>query len=300
METITTNTKTLELTGVEIHIHFTSAFPCFWVRNDSGGIVLISLSPNISEGKDGVIEVPAGSSAGTMHGFNDTRNDLYLLGKGKVQVMGTYTPENPFRKARKGGGENAGSNILPHSEGLAAYFDHSQNVSETGWTDIVSGLIINGDMIKNDDSVTLLSDGTIDLDLSNAFTIYVICKYIGNSDDWWGIVTEDGAIPRFNLASYNYNLGLKTGKSAMDIVKPYSASDYHICTMVFLNGAAILYIDGVYVYYDGNFKTSITNNYALGKQCNFKIAAFYENVAQSSALIADNVNYLAQKYGIGI
>lgn len=105
METITSNTKMLVLAGVVVHVHFTSAFPYFWVRNDSGGTVLMSIFPNIEEGKDGVIEVLAGSSAGTMHGYNATSNDLYLLGSGKVQIMGTYTPENPFRKAQKGGGD---------------------------------------------------------------------------------------------------------------------------------------------------------------------------------------------------
>ena len=109
MEEITSNAKAVKLTGEEIHINFTSAFPYFWLRNDSSGTVLMSLSPNIEEGKDGVIEVLAGSSAGTMHGFNDTRNDFYILGTGKVQVMGTYSPENPFRNAKKGGG-NGGNN----------------------------------------------------------------------------------------------------------------------------------------------------------------------------------------------
>ena len=110
METITTNTKSLELTGEEVHVHFTSAFPYFWLRNDGSWTVLMSLSPHIEGGKDGVIEVPAGSSAGTMHGFEGSRNDLYISGSGKVQVMGTYTPENPFRKARKGGGDDG---IIP-------------------------------------------------------------------------------------------------------------------------------------------------------------------------------------------
>lgn len=111
MEEITSNTKMVTLTGGEIQVHFSSAFPYFWVRNDGSGTVLMSLSPNIEEGKDGVIEVLAGSSAGTMHGFNDTRNDLYISGSGKVQVMGTYTPENPFKTAGKGGGDGGG--IMP-------------------------------------------------------------------------------------------------------------------------------------------------------------------------------------------
>lgn len=106
MITIETNAKSLELTGEEVHIHFTAGFPYFWLRNDGSDTVQMSLSPNISEGKDGVISVLEGSSAGTMHGFNSTRQDMYVSGSGKVQVMATHTPENPFRNARKGGENN--------------------------------------------------------------------------------------------------------------------------------------------------------------------------------------------------
>lgn len=110
MELIKSNAKEITLTGEEVHVKFASAYPYFWVRNDGGETVLMSLSPNISEGGDGVVSVLAGGSAGTMHGFNSTRSDLYLSGSGKVQVMGTYTPENPFRNAGKGG-EDGGSSI---------------------------------------------------------------------------------------------------------------------------------------------------------------------------------------------
>lgn len=105
MEEITTNAKELTLDGTEVHVHFTSGYPFFWLRNDSGEKVLMSLSPNISEGKDGVISVLAGSSAGTMHGFEGTRNDLYLLGSGTVQIMGTGSAHNPFKSRGKGGGD---------------------------------------------------------------------------------------------------------------------------------------------------------------------------------------------------
>ena len=105
MITIETNAKSLELTGEEVHIHFTAGFPYFWLRNDGSDTVQMSLSPNISEGKDGVISVLVGSSAGTMHGFNGTQNDLYLLGSGKIQIMGTGSAHNPFKTAGKGGGD---------------------------------------------------------------------------------------------------------------------------------------------------------------------------------------------------
>lgn len=106
METITSNAKAIELTGEEVRVHFTSAFPYFWLRNDGSWTVLMSLSPNIEEGGDGVIEVLAGSSAGTMHGYNSTRSDFYISGSGRVQIMATHTPENPFRKAEKGGDDD--------------------------------------------------------------------------------------------------------------------------------------------------------------------------------------------------
>lgn len=122
---IKTNTKSVTLTGEEIHLHFSSAYSNFWVRNDGSGTLLMSLSPNISEGKDGVIEVPAGSSAGTMHGFEGSRNDLYLLGSGKVQVMGTFSADSPFKTAGKGGEGNAGiklGGLVEHTTGSAGWY----------------------------------------------------------------------------------------------------------------------------------------------------------------------------------
>lgn len=136
MVEITSNTKTLELTGDEVHVRFTAGFPYFWVRNDSSGTVLMSVSPNIEEGKDGVIEVPAGSSAGTMHGFNSTSNDLYLLGSGKVQVMATHSPENPFRKAQKGGDGNAINSYISNGLIYQSGGNYKNECSFKGFIDI--------------------------------------------------------------------------------------------------------------------------------------------------------------------
>lgn len=101
MITIKTNAKELELTGNEIHVNFESGFPFFWLRNDSDSKILMSLSPNIEEGGDGVIYVPSGNSNGTMHGY--IAKDFYISGTGKVMVMGTGSAHNPFRNTQKGG-----------------------------------------------------------------------------------------------------------------------------------------------------------------------------------------------------
>lgn len=94
IQTIRTNAKSLELTGEETHIHFDTGYPYFWVRNDSTGTVLLSMFPNVSEGGDGVVPLPAGSSTGTMHGVR--KNDIYVLGSGKIVIMGTISPNSPF------------------------------------------------------------------------------------------------------------------------------------------------------------------------------------------------------------
>lgn len=120
MVQIKSNALATDLAGEEVQVRFASAYPYFWVRNDGGGTVLMSLSPGIAAGGDGVIEVLAGSSAGTMHGFNDTRNNFYISGSGRVQIMATFTPENPFRNAGKGGESDdiLNGNVFVHCDAV--------------------------------------------------------------------------------------------------------------------------------------------------------------------------------------
>ena len=98
---VTKNSTTITLTGTEQTVQFDRAYPYFWVQNLGDSDVSISIDSGIVAGADGVITVPAGGSCGTMHGY--TADRLYLLGKGKVQVMGTGSAFNPFKAARKGG-----------------------------------------------------------------------------------------------------------------------------------------------------------------------------------------------------
>ena len=305
METITTNTKTLELNGEEVHVHFTSGFPYFWLRNDGSYTVQMSLSPNISEGKDGVIEVPAGSSAGTMHGFNDTRNDLYLLGKGKVQVMGTYTPENPFRKARKGGGENAGSNILPHSEGLAAYFDHSQNVTDISWTDIVGGVTMTGEVIPSDEYIGIGAKGlTLPTVLNSSYTMYTIVRSTQSikDDHWFGLLTNN--INTFGLFADMGKLGVYKAppeSNPLNYTSDVSAKEWHICTLSCDNGWGLFYIDGILKFVRAvDFSALVSNPYFLTFVGEYKLLAVINGVAHGTNYVRDNTMYLAEKYGIEI
>lgn len=101
---VTKNSTTITLTGTEQTVQFDRPYPYFWVQNLGDNDVSISIDSGIVEGADGVITVPAGGSCCTMHGYPADR--LYLLGKGKVQVMGTGSAFNPFKLAKKGGGND--------------------------------------------------------------------------------------------------------------------------------------------------------------------------------------------------
>lgn len=98
---VTKNSTTITLTGTEQTVQFDRSYPYFWVQNLGDNDVFISVDGGIVGGADGVITVPAGGSCGTMHGYPADR--LYLLGSGKVQIMGTGSAFNPFKTSWKGG-----------------------------------------------------------------------------------------------------------------------------------------------------------------------------------------------------
>ena len=103
---VTKSSTTITLTGEEQTVQFDRSYPYFWVQNLGDSDVLISVDSGIVDGADGVITVPAGGSCGTMHNYTANADRLYLLGSGKVQVMGTGIVFNPFKLAKKGGGND--------------------------------------------------------------------------------------------------------------------------------------------------------------------------------------------------
>lgn len=100
---VTKNSTTITLTGEEQTVQFDRAYPYFWVHNLGDGDVSISMDGGIVEGADGVITVPVGGSCCTMHNYTANADKLYLLGSGRVQVMGTGSALNPFKTSWKGG-----------------------------------------------------------------------------------------------------------------------------------------------------------------------------------------------------
>ncbi|MDY2863170.1 MAG: hypothetical protein SOT68_03125, partial [Oscillospiraceae bacterium] len=95
---------TVELDGTECAVVFSSNYKCFTVQNETADDIYISVSPNISAGKDGVRRIGAGASGAIAHG---AKNTLYILGSGSVQVTASDSPGNFFKPAPAAGGGEA-------------------------------------------------------------------------------------------------------------------------------------------------------------------------------------------------
>ena len=95
---------TVELDGTVCAVVFSSNYKCFTVQNETADDIYISVSPNISAGKDGVRRIGTGASGAIAHG---AKNTLYILGSGSVQVTASDSPGNFFKPAPAAGGGEA-------------------------------------------------------------------------------------------------------------------------------------------------------------------------------------------------
>ena len=95
---------TVELDGTVCAVVFSSNYKCFTVQNETADDIYISVSPNISAGKDGVRRIGTGASGAIAHGAKST---LYILGSGSVQVTASDSPGNFFKPAPAAGGGEA-------------------------------------------------------------------------------------------------------------------------------------------------------------------------------------------------
>lgn len=300
------NVKTTELTGVETAVKFDKNYSCFWVQNLGDSNVLMSVSPGIVPDADGVMLIPAKSGRST--GDVGQVDTLYLSGSGKVEITAQYNAVCPFFKyAGKGGDGNAESNILPNSEGLTYYFDYQKNITDTSWTDMVSGYKINDGIVRNADYTGLNQLTQLNWAVKNTFTAYCVSKCISDADNtetvgFFG--TENNAKNDwFMLVRTPKNaFGLVFGSSAIGYETTISASNYHVLSWNFFDGTVSFYVDGRHIVTKTNIQT--LDHWKIGGArgvlpC-FKMVAFFENVAQGADSIAENSRYIAQKYGLQI
>ncbi len=107
---VKTNITTVTLDGTETAVQFDKNYTHFWLSNIGDSAVYAALNEGVTPDADGVLTVPAGSAACTMHGYG--ADTLYLSGTGKVQVLGAYSADCPFKANKKGGGNSGALDFI--------------------------------------------------------------------------------------------------------------------------------------------------------------------------------------------
>ena len=93
--------KTIALSGAEVKVTFSGGNA--WLRNDGAAVVYASKTAGITAGADGVVSIPAGDAA-PVYGAN---GQVFLLGTGSVQLIGSDYAANPFKTSAQAGGSGA-------------------------------------------------------------------------------------------------------------------------------------------------------------------------------------------------
>lgn len=112
-KTVTSGQRSATATiSEETKFIFSDAWNYFHVQNLGSGTVYISMSAGTAAGADGVIAIPAGGTACTMHGY--PVNDVYVTSTASdmVQIIGANSATLPFKFGSTGGGGGS-SYILP-------------------------------------------------------------------------------------------------------------------------------------------------------------------------------------------
>lgn len=287
--------KTINLTGTKTQVNFDRPFAYVECNNLGESDVLFSTKPNIERGADDVIIVKAGSTA-TIGDLGVPKiKTVYLNGSGEVQLVAKAYPESSFKQKAKGGDEN---NLLPHSNGLVAYFDYSKNTTDTSWTDIVGEMTVETDFILSDDFISPVSSNAImPIILNNPYTLYVIVKQNITNSAWSGILTNQ--TNNFGIFANQNKIAVHDPSTREGYTTDVSALNYHICAITFYNGLGSLYVDGVLKFTRTNINLA-NFPYYITYIGDYKMIGLCNNVAHGSKYILENTNYLAEKYGIEI
>ena len=159
-KTVTSGQRSATATiSEETRFVFSDKWNFFHVQNLGTGTVYIGMSAGVTAGNDGVIAIPSGGTACTMHNF--PADSVYVLSTASdlVQVVGSNSAFPPFKLGGSGGGVTIDSALSDSStnpvqnkivtaalNGKAAA-DHTQaaNKGGTGQTSYTVGDILYAD-----------------------------------------------------------------------------------------------------------------------------------------------------------
>lgn len=140
--------KQITVNGVTV-VKFEHLYPYFVIRNDGSNAIFASTSnAECTEGADGVISIPTGTTVNLMnYGYIDGNHTLYINGTGVAMVTGVFS-EMSFKT---GGGGNGEAKITPQSLGYRGtpilFYDGVYNWGNyhknngTFWIDLITNEI---------------------------------------------------------------------------------------------------------------------------------------------------------------
>ncbi len=140
-----TNLIPIVLNGDERKVEFCGTNA--WLRNDSANTLYASSLPNITDRKEGVVSIPSGQSA-PVYGVD---GEVFLLGDGSIQLIGSDYSTNPYAITSAIGTSNVDgtalsmiSNHIVNESMHISSAERSMWNAKAGKSDIPTSLPANG------------------------------------------------------------------------------------------------------------------------------------------------------------
>lgn len=230
MTTLTKSTGTVTLSGTAEKVTLPAVYGWVWVKNMSDSDIFAGLSADVSEGADGVMTIAAGE-AGRIQ--VDGR-EVYLIGRGNVQIAAQNYADCPFKTGAKGG-VIVGDNLLINPDFKINQRGVTGTFSEVGKYFADRWKLVNGTVTINDDgSITL--NGTVEQTFETPLDDNVSVSASASAGDVLLGYTMDASgkskLSSFIITANNVTISwakLEYGKKATPFAAPESAEELLKC-----------------------------------------------------------------------
>lgn len=212
-----------------------------------------SAYPGIVPDGDSVAAIPAGGAVN----LRDTYGTVYLLGTGKVQLMGTdYKTVNVGLTIGGSGGDTPGGDTMPVMYGITGYFTpETLNVENGLWRNAVANApdiaLTNAESFNG--HLHLPADGFGELESDVPRTLYAIFKTTKPSAGKYGSLISKGFAGDYSVDGAGFDFesmpegGIKL--SGFNTVSPVimggDCENWHLYSATYLNAETVA------GYYDG-------------------------------------------------
>lgn len=312
--------KTINLTGEETKAELNRAYAFIEINNSSDGEILISKEPGIVRGNDDVAILPAKNivtigDAGSSTGIKE----IYISGKGEIQIIGKDFAEHCFKIPASGGGSDVDPTVdfLPYPEGIYGYWDFLSGMSEKVWTGKLNNTKIN--IIADVNNVFETNEEGVYITAppnSNSVNIAPVGMlnesnkifYLGYKDNSqgtnWNCLPfgeggpKDNNLPKWNLNSYNNKPALWVSNNKHIYSNIDALSKFVAVAIMAYEGTASLFVNDKFIGTSTDLNRLFAD-YSLSCGVTYKYFMVQEMTISYNEIIENNKS-LSQKYGIEI